>query len=109
MSWFVYLIECQDGSLYTGVAVDVEARYRLHSSGKGARYTRSRPPQRLLASLAVTDRSSALREEYRIKQLSVSQKRAFCEATGLQHLAGTANTSSKTTGAAAGSVTIEVR
>ena len=51
MSWFVYLIECRDGSLYTGIAVDVAKRYAQHAAGKGARYTRSHPPLRLLGSI----------------------------------------------------------
>jgi len=80
MAWHVYLIECKDGSIYTGVAVDVAARYAAHASGKGARYTRSHPPLRLLASFEQPDRSSALRAEYRIKQLSVAEKRALCPA-----------------------------
>ena len=49
-AWHVYLIECRDGSLYTGVAVDVSRRYAQHAAGKGARYTRSHPPLRLLVS-----------------------------------------------------------
>ena len=49
MAWFVYLVECQDGSIYTGIAVDVDKRYAEHAAGKGARYTRSHPPRRLLA------------------------------------------------------------
>jgi len=47
MSWFLYLIECSDDSIYTGIAVDVEARYQKHLNGTGARYTRSRPPRRI--------------------------------------------------------------
>lgn len=77
MTWHVYLIECRDGSIYTGIAVDVAARYAAHAAGKGARYTRSRPPQRLLASFAVEDKSSALREELRIKRMTPAQKRAY--------------------------------
>ncbi|WP_313919309.1 GIY-YIG nuclease family protein [Tahibacter sp.] len=77
MAWYVYLIECRDGSIYTGIAVDVAARYAAHAAGKGARYTRSRPPQRLLAVFAMADRSSALREELRIKRLPAAQKRAL--------------------------------
>jgi putative endonuclease len=80
MPWFVYLIECRDGSIYTGITVDVEARYNAHASGKGARYTRSHPPQHLLAVLEYPDRSSASKAEYRIKQLSAEQKRLFCQA-----------------------------
>ncbi|WP_146910332.1 GIY-YIG nuclease family protein [Arenimonas daejeonensis] len=75
--WFVYLIECADGSLYTGVAVDVDKRYAEHAAGKGARYTRSHPPARLLASFPHPDRSSALKAEYAIKQLSAGEKRAL--------------------------------
>jgi putative endonuclease len=77
MAWYVYLIECRDGSIYTGIAIDVAARYAAHAAGKGARYTRSRPPLRLLAVFAAADRSSALREELRIKRLSAAQKRAL--------------------------------
>jgi putative endonuclease len=77
MSWFVYLIECQDGSIYTGIAVDVAARYAVHLSGKGARYTRSHPPRRLLAAIEYADRSSASKAEYRIKRLSPGDKREF--------------------------------
>lgn len=77
--WFVYLIECVDGSLYTGVAVDVEKRYAEHAAGKGARYTRSHPPARLLARFPHPDRSSALKAEYAIKQLSPGEKRALAQ------------------------------
>ena len=80
--WFLYLIECIDGSIYTGITVDVAARYAAHASGKGARYTRSHPPARLLASFCYPDRSSASKAEYRIKQLSPAEKRRF--AAGLQ-------------------------
>lgn len=75
--WFVYLIECVDGSIYTGIAIDVAARYAAHERGKGARYTRSHPPARLLATLACPDRASAAQAEYRIKQLPAREKRAF--------------------------------
>ena len=58
-AWFVYLLECRDGSLYTGIAVDVERRYAEHAAGKGARYTRSHPPLRLLAHFPYADRAAA--------------------------------------------------
>ena len=77
-TWFVYLIECRDGSLYTGIAVDVSRRYRDHETGKGARYTRSHPPRRLAAVMACTDRSSALRAELAVKRLRSAEKRVFC-------------------------------
>lgn len=74
MPWFLYLIECSDGSVYTGIATDVQARFDKHCSGTGARYTRSRKPVRLLASFELADRSSASRAEYRVKQLTAVQK-----------------------------------
>ena len=79
MAWFVYLIECLDGSVYTGVAVDVDRRYAQHAAGKGARYTRAHPPRRLLARFEHPDRSSALKAEHAIKKLSALQKRALAE------------------------------
>lgn len=76
--WHVYLIECADGSVYTGIAVDVDRRYAQHVAGKGARYTRSHPPARLLARFEYPDRGAALRAEYAIKQLTPARKRALC-------------------------------
>lgn len=78
MPWFVYLIECTDGSLYTGIAVNVAERYAKHAAGKGARYTRSHPPQRLCAKIEYADRSEALKAEHAIKRLSPADKRALC-------------------------------
>ena len=77
-AWYVYLLECRDGSIYTGIATDVERRYAEHAAGKGARYTRARPPVRLLARFEHPDRGSALRAEYAIKQLTSARKRALC-------------------------------
>lgn len=78
MSWFVYVIECRDGSLYTGIAVDVAARYAMHVAGKGAKYTRSHPPAQLLGYCTCPDRSTASRVEYQVKQLSPVRKRELC-------------------------------
>jgi predicted GIY-YIG superfamily endonuclease len=78
-TWFLYMIECRDGSIYTGITVDVAARYAAHASGKGARYTRSHPPKRLLASVEYPDRSSALKAEYEVKLLSADAKRAYAD------------------------------
>ena len=82
--WHVYLIECVDGSLYTGIAVDVARRFAMHAAGKGARYTRSHPPLRVLASFQYPDRASASRAEYAIKQLSPARKRALCAREDLR-------------------------
>lgn len=73
--WYLYLLECQDGSIYTGIALDVAARYLAHANGTGARYTRAHPPRRVLASQSFPDRSSASKAEYRVKQLSPAEKR----------------------------------
>ena len=77
MSWHVYLIECLDGSIYTGIAIDCEARFAAHLAGKGARYTRSHPPARMLAVIPCADRSAALKIEIDIKKLSPHAKRAL--------------------------------
>jgi len=79
VSWFVYVLECEDGSLYTGIALDVQARFAQHCAGKGARYTRARPPRRLLASFECEGRSEALRREAAIKRLKPAQKRRLCD------------------------------
>lgn len=76
-SWFLYLIECQDGSIYTGITVDVAKRYMAHETGKGAKYMRSHPPKCLLKVFEYADRSAASKAEYLIKQLSASEKRAL--------------------------------
>jgi putative endonuclease len=75
MSWFLYVVECADGSLYTGIAVDPQARYEAHAAGKGARYTRSHPPVKLLMVVPYPDRSSASKAEYQFKQLPAAEKR----------------------------------
>lgn len=76
-TWYLYLIECADGSIYTGITTDVAARYVAHEQGLGARYTRSHPPRKLLGIECHPDRSSASKAEYRIKQLSASEKRLY--------------------------------
>ena len=73
--WFLYVIECADGSLYTGIATDPHARYAAHAAGKGARYTRSHPPVKLVMTEPHPDRSSASKAEYAFKQLSAEEKR----------------------------------
>lgn len=80
-TWYVYLIECSDGCLYTGITVDPAARFKAHLEGRGARYMRLHPPLRMLGTEAHPDRSAASKAEYRIKQLSAAEKRAY--ATGM--------------------------
>ena len=74
--WRVYLLECSDGSYYTGIAKDVEARLADHNAGKGAKYTRGRTPARLVAKSGGMDRGDALRAELRIKRLDRAEKPA---------------------------------
>lgn len=73
--WYLYLIECTDGSIYTGITVDLAARFAAHCDGRGARYTRAHPPVRLLGFQQHADRSTASKAEYRVKQLSAAEKR----------------------------------
>lgn len=73
--WHVYIVECADGTLYTGCAVDVEARVKVHNSGKGAKYTKPRLPVHLVYSEPAEDRSTALKREYALKQLTAVEKR----------------------------------
>jgi putative endonuclease len=77
--WHVYIVECADGTLYTGVATNVRRRIAEHDAGKGARYTRGRGPIRLRYTAVKRTRSNALKEEARIKRLSRAEKMALCE------------------------------
>lgn len=79
MSWFLYMIECEDKSIYTGITNDVEKRYAAHLCGKGAKYTRARKPHRLLMTLPYPDRSEASKAEYAMKRLPASAKRRLCK------------------------------
>lgn len=72
--WYVYIVECSDGSLYTGITTDVNKRIETHNKGKGAKYTRGRRPVKLLISFSVESKGVALKEEYRIKQLTRADK-----------------------------------
>lgn len=69
MSWFVYIVDCADGTLYTGITNDLEARIAAHNAGKGARYTASRGPVTLRWSVPARDRSEATRLENEIKKM----------------------------------------
>lgn len=73
--WYLYILECEGDRLYTGITVDVEARYKAHMSGRGAKFTRSYPPHRVAFIESHADRSSASKAEYAIKKLSPEAKR----------------------------------
>lgn len=73
--WFVYIVRCcGDGSLYTGITTDIQARVEKHNSGKGAKYTRSRRPVYLVWQREMGGSVAAAREEHRIKALSKAEK-----------------------------------
>ena len=72
--WQVYILECADGSLYTGIARNLDARIAAHNNGTGAKYTRGRGPVKLLYQEPADDRSTALRREALLKQLSRAEK-----------------------------------
>ena len=71
---YVYILECSDGTLYTGWTTDLEARLATHNSGKGAKYTRSRLPVELVYFETYDDRHEAMSREWHIKQLSRKEK-----------------------------------
>lgn len=74
MAWYVYILRCGDGSLYTGITDDVPRRLAAHRSGKGAKYTRGRGPLELVFTQKVDDKSAALRREAEIKKLRRGEK-----------------------------------
>lgn len=78
--WTVYMLRCRDGSLYTGVTNDLAARLKKHNAGKGAAYTRSRRPVRLVFSEPAADKGAALRREAALKKLSRLLKLALVRA-----------------------------
>ena len=81
MPYFIYILQCNDDTLYTGITTDVERRLSEHnSSPKGAKYTKARRPVSLVHTEELADRSSACKREYAIKQLSRDEKKALINA-----------------------------
>ncbi|MGR8949963.1 MAG: GIY-YIG nuclease family protein [Gammaproteobacteria bacterium] len=76
-AWTVYIVECKDRTLYTGIAKDVDQRVQAHNDGKGAKYTAGRRPVTLLYQEQALDRGAAQAREYAIKRLNARQKRAL--------------------------------
>ena len=76
MSYYVYLLRCRDGTLYTGYTDNPERRLRVHNAGKGAKYTRSRLPVELVYQEQCPDKSAALRREREIKRMRRAEKLA---------------------------------
>ena len=72
--WFLYILRCGDGSLYTGTTTDVEARLAQHRAGKGAKYTRGRGPLEVVYTEKCEDHSAALKRELAVKALPREEK-----------------------------------
>jgi putative endonuclease len=82
--WYVYLILCRSGTIYTWIALDVVARYAQHVAGTGARYTRANPPRRLLTKFACPNQSVAGRLEAAIKKLAAIDKNKLVGKTAAE-------------------------
>lgn len=84
--WYLYIVRCSDGTLYTGIARDVSARIAAHDAGRGARYTRGRGPLTLCAVRRCRSKGQALSLERTIKQLSRADKERLIETGKLARL-----------------------
>ncbi|MEP0805219.1 MAG: GIY-YIG nuclease family protein [Chloroflexota bacterium] len=81
-SCFCYIVECADGTFYTGWTVDPEKRVKAHNAGRGAKYTRTRRPVRLVYVEPQPDRKTAMRREIQIKRLGHDGKRKLLAKAG---------------------------
>ena len=81
LMWYLYILRCKDGSLYTGITTDVEKRLEAHRTGKGAKYTRGRGPLELVYREECGDHSAALKREAEIKALPREEKLKLIEKT----------------------------
>ncbi|OGK08114.1 MAG: hypothetical protein A2W80_04575 [Candidatus Riflebacteria bacterium GWC2_50_8] len=79
-SWWLYIVECADNSLYTGITNDIERRMAKHNEGTASRYTRARTPVKLVYREPHPDRSSASRRELEVKRLARDEKLALISA-----------------------------
>lgn len=75
MTYFVYMLVCEDGSFYLGSTINVDKRFQAHVSGKGASYTRSHKPVKVVYQEELLDKGSALHREHELKKLSHYQKK----------------------------------
>lgn len=82
MIWTVYILECADGTLYTGVTNDLERRLKAHEGGRGAKYTRGRGPLHLVYREGCENKSEALKKELAIKGLSKTEKLSLINEEG---------------------------
>jgi putative endonuclease len=72
--WYVYILKCKDGKLYTGITTDLDRRVSEHNAGKGGQFTRGRTPVKMVYSEKAKDRSFASKREIEIKRLTRSEK-----------------------------------
>jgi putative endonuclease len=77
--WYVYILECSNNALYTGITNNIKRRLREHNSGKGGRYTRARQPVRLIYTETYNKKSEALRREIQLKGWTRKKKEALIE------------------------------
>jgi putative endonuclease len=75
--WWLYLLACKDGRTYAGIAIDVDARFQAHLSGKGARFTRSNPPLAVLGAQSFATKSEAMKAEAALKKLPRTERLAW--------------------------------
>ena len=78
-TWKLYILRCGDGTLYTGIATDVDKRFAQHAAGKGAKYTRGRGPLELVYREECGDHSTALKRELEIKAMKREEKLKMIE------------------------------
>lgn len=78
-AWWVYIVRCNDGSLYTGISTDVAARVAKHNAGKGAAYTRSHRPVTIVWSKKMKSESAARKKEAVLKKMTKSKKEEFIQ------------------------------
>ena len=83
MNWQVYILQCSDGSLYTGITNNLELRVKTHNSGRGAKYTKNRLPVRLVYKEYTKDKSTSLKRELEIKKLSRQAKKDLINSINL--------------------------
>ena len=81
--YWLYLLECEGGVYYAGIALDVEQRFFQHVFGHGAKFTRARPPLRVIAARQYANKGDALRAELQLKALPRAHKRAFFDAAAV--------------------------
>lgn len=87
-TWWLYVLECRGGVLYTGIAKNVDSRFEAHLKGTGAKFTRLNRPVRILSKVPMTTKGEALRAEYALKQMSRAVKLRWCAAGLDRFIAG---------------------